>query len=113
MSVNASDILKELQEENQQLAQDKENAILLMSPSWKHAAGKESDILTRFVTMANEQFEIRDKLKQDKAELVKTLRELVATSEGNEAQLNDLLGEGNYGESKALCDAREILTKHK
>lgn len=57
--------------------------------------------------------EENQQLAQEKAQLVKALHELVSTSEGNEEQLNDLLGEGNYGESKALCDAREILTKHK
>ena len=69
------------EEECKQLAQDNHDAIKLMSPSWKLAAEKEPDILTRFVKMANEQFEIRDGLAQDKAELVNIILELIAKSD--------------------------------
>ncbi|QIW88979.1 hypothetical protein phiV208_46 [Vibrio phage phiV208] len=48
--------IKELQEENQRLTEDRESAINLMSPSWQHAASKEPDLMTRYVTMTENQF---------------------------------------------------------
>lgn len=43
-------------ETEKRLATDRNNAISLMSPSWKHAASKEPDLMTRYVTMAKNQF---------------------------------------------------------
>lgn len=42
--------------------------------------------------------------------LVETLRALVNSSAVNEEQLNDLLMCSDYGESEALCKARQLLT---
>lgn len=45
-----------LRKENQRLNADMKGAICLMSPSWQHAASKEQDLMTRYVTMAENQF---------------------------------------------------------
>jgi rubrerythrin len=48
--------IEKLKKENQRLTADMKNAISLMSPSWQHAAEKEPDLMTRYVTMAENQF---------------------------------------------------------
>lgn len=42
--------------ELESMTTDRENAISIMSPSWQHAASKEPDLMTRYVTMAENQF---------------------------------------------------------
>ena len=52
-----------------------------------------------------------DRLEQENAELREALKYLIETSEGNEQQLNELLICNDYGESEALCKARQLLNK--
>lgn len=51
------------------------------------------------------------RIQTDRDELIKTLQNLVSTSEVNERQLNDCLMTGDYGESSSLCDARALLDR--
>lgn len=46
------------------LETDRKNAISKMSKSWQHNADDNDDLLTRFVEMANRQFEERDRLRE-------------------------------------------------
>lgn len=70
--------VKALTEHNKLLSLDSDpsNAVALMSPSWQLAAKNDSDALTRFVEMAHNQFEIRDQLAKDKAELYEALQDI-------------------------------------
>ena len=52
-----------------------------------------------------------DRLVEENAELREALKHLIETSEGNEQQLNELLMCNDYGESEALCKARQLLNK--
>ena len=52
-----------------------------------------------------------DRLEQENAELREVLEQLVSSSEENEKQLNELLMCNDYGESEALCKARQLLNK--
>ena len=52
-----------------------------------------------------------DRLTEENAELREVLVALVLSSEENEKQLNDLLMCSDYGESEALCKARQLLNK--
>lgn len=53
------------------LETDRKNAISKMSKSWQHNADDNDDLLTRFVEMANRQFDERDQLRELLAEYVK------------------------------------------
>ena len=52
-----------------------------------------------------------DRLEQENKQLIEALEQLVASSEGNEKQLNDLLMCSDYGESEELCKAKQLLNK--
>ena len=86
------------------LETDRKNAISKMSKSWQHNADDNDDLLTRFVEMANRQFEERDRLRE-------CLLNLVKSAEVNEQQLNEVLMCGDYGESEELCKARNLLNE--
>ena len=52
------------------LETDRKNAISKMSKSWQHNADDNDDLLTRFVEMANRQFEERDRLREHLSNLI-------------------------------------------
>lgn len=60
----SNDINDRLVEENAALKADRENAISKMSKSWQHNASDHPDLLSRFVSMANRQFEENAELRE-------------------------------------------------
>lgn len=54
-----------------------------------------------------------DRLTEENAKLREALEGLTESASVNEEQLNDLLMCGDYGESKGLCDAKQLLNQLK
>ena len=106
------------------LETDRNNAINQMSKSWKHTSDKESDVLTRYVTMAENQFEVKNQRIADLERQLKAEREIndrLRVVETERAVRNDELYEalldishhGVMGGKSMLRIARETLEKHK
>lgn len=103
---------------------DRNNAISQMSKSWSHASKSECDILTRYVTMAEKQFEIKNQQIADLERQLKAEREVndrLRVVETERATRNDELYEALLEISKCGVMAgkrihriaRETLEKHK
>lgn len=59
-----------LVEEVERLRKDRAGAVKQMSKSWRHNHENQSDLLTRYVEMANAQFEIMERLRIERDELL-------------------------------------------
>lgn len=106
------------------LETDRNNAINQMSKSWKHASDKESDILTRYVAMAENQFKVKNQRIADLERQLKAEREIndrLRVVETERAARNDELYEalldisrcGVMAGKRIHRIARETLEKHK
>lgn len=69
--------IEQITRENIILKADREKAISLMEKGWRHNADSYPALLSRFVGMANNQFEKHEKLKKENAELKAALNEIV------------------------------------
>ncbi len=87
-------MLHDLNEENKHLKSDRDSAISLMSKSWQHNAEDHPTLLTRFVKMANRQFESLGKQKKENAELREFLESL-QLDVSNEIKLERLLNKND------------------
>ncbi|UTQ79857.1 coil containing protein [Vibrio phage vB_VnaS-L3] len=103
-----------LVEENQRLTTDRNNATGLMSPSWQHAYGKEPDLMTRYVTMAENQF----KKKNEEISRLTAIATKHATRddelyEALERVCSYLSEDGliNTGLEKDIVNAQRVLSK--
>lgn len=104
-------------ETEKRLTADMNSAISLMSPSWQHAAEKEPDLMTRYVTMAENQFKkkneeiarltaIATKHATRADELYEKLEQVIYCSDnntGHEPSLSCF--------QRAIDEAREALSK--
>lgn len=68
--------VEKLEQRITHLETDRNNAINQMSKSWKHASDKESDILTRYVAMAENQFKVKHQRIADLERQLKAEREI-------------------------------------
>ena len=70
--------IEQITRENILLKADREKAISLMEKGWRHNADDYPALLSRFVGMANTQFEKHEKLKKENAEMREFLESMLA-----------------------------------
>lgn len=93
------------------LQHQKDSAVALMQPSWRHKAKKDADVLECYVAMAENQFKLKnEKVENLQSELDEIKRDLAIIKRERDSILETLQGIRRCGSSAGLSMLKQANT---